>query len=170
VFASIQSLQANSLEQLAPGHFDVVIVDEFHHAAAHSYERVLAHLQPRELLGLTATPERSDGLPILQWFDHRIAAELRLWDAIDQHRLVPFSYFGVTDSLDLSTIPWTRGRGYDTTALTGLITSTDVWATQVLWRGRARRQWHHTGRRARRGLAGSRRGYGERRVLGGPVQ
>lgn len=132
VFASIQSLQANSLEQLAPGHFDVVIVDEFHHAAAHSYERVLAHLQPRELLGLTATPERSDGLPILQWFDHRIAAELRLWDAIDQHRLVPFSYFGVTDSLDLSTIPWTRGRGYDTTALTGLITSTDVWATQVL--------------------------------------
>lgn len=132
VFASIQSLNANSLEKLEPAHFDVVIVDEFHHAAASSYERVLARVQPRELLGLTATPERSDGLSILQWFDERISAELRLWDAIDQHRLVPFSYFGVTDSLDLSEIPWTRGRGYDTTALTGVITSTDVWARQVL--------------------------------------
>ncbi len=132
VFASIQSLNANSLEQLDPAHFDVVIIDEFHHAAASSYERVLSRVQPRELLGLTATPERSDGLPILQWFDHRIGAELRLWDAIDQHRLVPFSYFGVTDSLDLSEIPWTRGRGYDSATLTGVITSTDVWARQVL--------------------------------------
>ena len=132
VFASVQSLSANSLEHLDPSHFDVVIVDEFHHAAASSYERVLARLQPRELLGLTATPERSDGLSILQWFGGRIAAELRLWDAIDQHRLVPFAYFGVTDSLDLTDIPWTRGRGYDTAALTGVITSTDVWARQVL--------------------------------------
>lgn len=132
VFASIQSLSANGLEQLDPTHFDVVIVDEFHHAAASSYERVLARVQPRELLGLTATPERSDGLPILQWFDDRISAELRLWDAIDQHRLVPFSYFGITDSLDLTDVPWTRGRGYDTAALTGVITSTDVWARQVL--------------------------------------
>jgi superfamily II DNA or RNA helicase len=132
VFASIQSLNANSLEQLDPAHFDVVIIDEFHHAAASSYERVLARVQPRELLGLTATPERSDGLPILKWFDDRISAELRLWDAIDQHRLVPFSYYGVADSLDLSEIPWTRGRGYDTTALTGVITSTDVWARRVL--------------------------------------
>lgn len=132
VFASIQSLNANNLEQLDPAHFDVVIVDEFHHAAASSYERVLARVQPRELLGLTATPERSDGLPILQWFDHRIGAELRLWDAIDQHRLVPFSYFGITDSLDLSEIPWTRSRGYDSSVLTGVITSTDVWARQVL--------------------------------------
>ncbi|AMW06294.1 DUF3427 domain-containing protein [Gemmatimonas phototrophica] len=132
VFASIQSLNTNSLEQLDPAHFDVVIVDEFHHAAASSYERVLARIQPQQLLGLTATPERSDGLSILHWFDNRISAELRLWDAIDQHRLVPFSYFGVTDSLNLTDIPWTRGRGYDTTALTDVITSTDVWARQVL--------------------------------------
>ena len=59
-----------------------VIVDEFHHAAASSYAKVLDHLRPAELLGLTATPERSDGLPILHWFDDRIAAELRLWDEI----------------------------------------------------------------------------------------
>ena len=88
VFASIQSLNASDLADLPPDHFDVVIVDEFHHAAAASYERVLDHLAPVELLGLTATPERSDGLPILHWFDDRIAAELRLWDAIDQQHLV----------------------------------------------------------------------------------
>jgi HKD family nuclease len=76
VFASIQSLNANGLAALKPEHFDVVIIDEFHHAAASSYERILNRLRPKELLGLTATPERSDGLPILQWFDNRIAAEL----------------------------------------------------------------------------------------------
>jgi hypothetical protein len=91
VFASIQSLHANDLSALPPDHFDVVIVDEFHHAAASSYERVLDHLEPIELLGLTATPERSDGLPILHWFHDRIAAELRLWDAIDQQHLAPSS-------------------------------------------------------------------------------
>jgi superfamily II DNA or RNA helicase len=132
VFASIQSLSAGGLADLAPDHFDVVIVDEFHHAAAASYVRLLEHVRPRELLGLTATPERSDGLSVLRWFDDRIAAELRLWDAIDQHRLVPFAYYGIADSLDLTDIPWRRGRGYDVEALTGVITSTDVWARQVL--------------------------------------
>ncbi len=94
-----------------------MIVDEFHHAAATSYAKVLDHLEPAELIGLTATPERSDGLPILQWFDDRIAAELRLWDAIDQQYLAPFLYYGIHDGLDLSDIPWRRGRGYDTQAL-----------------------------------------------------
>jgi len=79
VFASIQSLRATGLAHLAPDHFDVVIVDEFHHAAAPSYRALLDHVCPRELLGMTATPERSDDLPILRWFDDRIAAELRLW-------------------------------------------------------------------------------------------
>jgi len=132
VFASIQSLSAGGLADLAPEHFNVVIVDEFHHAAASSYVRLLEHVQPRELLGLTATPERSDGLSVLRWFDDRIAAELRLWDAIDQHRLVPFAYYGVADSLDLREIPWQRGRGYDVQSLSQVITSTDVWARQVL--------------------------------------
>ncbi len=71
--------------------------------------------------GLTATPERSDGLPLLAWFDDRIAAELRLWDAIDQHRLAPFIYFGIHDGLDLRDIPWRRGRGYDVEALSNLL-------------------------------------------------
>ena len=73
-----------------------------------------------ELLGLTATPERSDGLPILDWFDDRIAAELRLWDAIDQQRLSPFAYYGIHDGLDLREVPWRRGRGYDVEGLTNL--------------------------------------------------
>ena len=132
VFASIQSLNANDLDALSPSHFDVVILDEFHHAAAPSYERVLDHLSPVELLGLTATPERSDGLPILQWFDDRIAAELRLWDAIDQQHLSPFLYFGIHDGLDLREIPWRRGRSYDTEALSNTYTSSDAWARLVV--------------------------------------
>jgi superfamily II DNA or RNA helicase/HKD family nuclease len=132
VFASIQSLNASGLENLDPTHFDVVIVDEFHHAAASTYRRLLDHVRPVELLGLTATPERSDGLPVLEWFDGRIAAELRLWDAIDQHRLVPFAYFGVHDGLDLREIPWRRGQGYDVESLSNLFTGNDAWARLVV--------------------------------------
>ncbi|UXA18802.1 DEAD/DEAH box helicase family protein [Mycobacterium sp. SMC-4] len=132
VFASVQSLNAANLGDLPPDHFDVVIVDEFHHAAASSYRKLLDHLKPVELLGLTATPERSDDLSILHWFDDRIAAELRLWDAIDQQRLSPFMYFGIHDGLDLTQIPWRRGHGYDLEALSGLYTSTDAWARTVL--------------------------------------
>jgi superfamily II DNA or RNA helicase/HKD family nuclease len=132
VFASIQSLHAADLGHIDRDHFDVVIVDEFHHAAAPSYDRLLSHLQPRELLGLTATPERSDGLSLLHWFDGRIAAELRLWDAIDQHRLTPFVYYGISDGLDLREIPWRRGRGYDVEGLEKLYTGNDAWARLVL--------------------------------------
>ncbi|HEX2877694.1 MAG TPA: DEAD/DEAH box helicase family protein, partial [Polyangiaceae bacterium] len=132
VFASIQSLIANGLEHLERDHFDVVIVDEFHHAGAATYRRLLEHLQPAELLGLTATPERSDGLEVLDWFEGRIAAELRLWDAIDQHRLVPFAYYGVHDGLDLRAVPWRRGRGYDVEGLSNLLTGNNAWAHLVI--------------------------------------
>lgn len=132
VFASIQSIAAAGLEHLAPAHFDVVIIDEFHHAAAKSYAGLLDHLKPVELLGLTATPERADGLPILHWFGDRIAAELRVWDAIDQHRLVPFLYFGIHDGLDLREVPWRRGRGYDVDGLTHVMTADESWARLVL--------------------------------------
>jgi superfamily II DNA or RNA helicase len=132
VFASIQSLNAAGLTHLDPTHFDVVIVDEFHHAAALSYRALLDHIRPLELLGLTATPERSDGLPILDWFGGRIAAELRLWDAISQQRLVPFVYYGIYDSTDLREVPWRRGRGYDPQGLSNLFTANDIWARFVL--------------------------------------
>lgn len=132
VFASIQSLHAVATKHLAPDHYDVVVVDEFHHAAAESYARLLAHIEPKELLGLTATPERSDGLDVLGHFGGRIAAELRLWDAIDQHRLAPFVYYGIHDDLDLTQVPWRRGTGYDVEGLSNLLTGNDVWARQVI--------------------------------------
>ena len=132
VFASIQSLAQANLSDLKPNHFDVVIVDEFHHAEASTYRRLLDHVRPIELLGLTATPERADGQDVLHWFDGRIAAELRLWDAIDQHRLSPFAYYGIADNVDLREVPFVRGRGYDSEALTGMLTSDDAWARFVL--------------------------------------
>ena len=132
VFASVQTLHATDLDHLAPDHFDVVIVDEFHHAAAPTYHRLLEHLRPVELLGLTATPERADGLPVLGWFDGRIAAELRLWDAIAQQHLVPFLYYGIHDGTDLRHVPWRRGTGYDPDALTDTYTSSDAWVRLVV--------------------------------------
>lgn len=132
VFASIQSLSSAGVESIEPSHFDVVIVDEFHHAAAPTYTRLLEHLAPRELLGLTATPERADGLDLLRYFDGRIAAELRVWDAIDQQHLVPFSYYGIHDGLDLRDVPFKRGVGYDIAELTNVYTANHVWVAQVI--------------------------------------
>jgi superfamily II DNA or RNA helicase/HKD family nuclease len=132
VFASIQMLASKKMADLEAKHFDVVIIDEFHHAAATSYTTLLDHVQPVELLGLTATPERSDGLPLLERFGGKIAAELRLWDAIEQHRLCPFLYFGVHDGLDLREIPFTRGRGYDIDRLSTVLTADESWARLVV--------------------------------------
>jgi superfamily II DNA or RNA helicase/HKD family nuclease len=132
VFASIQSLNASGISHLDPAHFDIVIIDEFHHAAAQSYQALLEHVRPVELLGLTATPERTDGLPILNWFDGRIAAELRLWDAIDQQRLVAFAYYGIHDGIDLRGVPWRRGQGYDIEGLTNVLTGNNAAARFVV--------------------------------------
>jgi len=132
VFASVQSFARIELSDLPPDHFDIVIIDEFHHSAAPTYQRLLEHLQPRELLGLTATPERADGAPVTQWFDHRIAAELRLWDAIDKQRLVPFTYYGIADSTDLRKVAWTRGQGYAVEELTAVFTANDLWAKRII--------------------------------------
>jgi superfamily II DNA or RNA helicase len=132
VFASIQSLNSSGIEKINPHHFDVVIIDEFHHAAANTYTKLLGHLQPKELLGLTATPERADGLNILQYFGGRIAAELRVWDAIEQQYLAPFVYYGIHDEIDLREIPWHRGKGYEISALENVYTGNDRWARLVL--------------------------------------
>ena len=114
VFATIQSLSRLELAAaLPPDHFDVVIVDEFHHAEAPTYDRLLSHVRPRVLLGLTATPERHDGKDVRRWFDGRTAYELRLWDALEQGLLAPFQYFGVKDTVDLDDVTWKRGWGYD---------------------------------------------------------
>jgi superfamily II DNA or RNA helicase/HKD family nuclease len=131
VFASVQSLSTVDLDRVPAEHFDVVIVDEFHHAAAPTYRKLLDHLRPKVLLGLTATPERTDGEPILEWFGGKIAVELRLWDALDRGLLSPFHYFGVHDSVDLSKIAWKRGR-YDERELENVYTANDARVAQVL--------------------------------------
>ncbi|MGI8414498.1 MAG: DUF3427 domain-containing protein [Solirubrobacteraceae bacterium] len=130
VFAMIQSLQTR-IDEIPPDAFDVVVVDEFHHAAADSYDRLLSHLKPQELLGLTATPERLDGRDVTGWFDDRIAVELRLWEAIDQGFLVPFQYFGVADGTDLRQLTWRRG-GYAPEDLSNLFTGDDVRVAKML--------------------------------------
>lgn len=131
VFASIQSLHAKRLGELAAEAFEVLVIDEFHHAAADTYTALLEHLRPRLLLGLTATPERADGRSVLGWFDQRVAAESRLWDALDQGLLVPFQYFVLHDGTDLSHVDFRGGR-YDVAALSNLYTADDVRARGIL--------------------------------------
>lgn len=137
VFASVQSLAAHGVENIPADHFDIVVIDEFHHAEAATYRRLLDHLRPVELLGLTATPERSDGLDVRDRFGGRSAYELRLWDALSADLLVPFHYFGVADDVDLTGVRWRRG-GYDVTALDRLYTGDDARAAKVLREVRAK--------------------------------
>jgi len=126
LFVSIQSFDSRELwSQVDPEFYQFIVVDEFHHAAAPSYQRLLEALRPKVLLGLTATPERMDGLDILQWFDGQIAAEIRLPDAINRKLLCPFQYFGVTDSVDYSNLRWQKG-GYVIEDLDNLVTGNDV--------------------------------------------
>ncbi|NEY34729.1 DUF3427 domain-containing protein [Streptomyces sp. PRKS01-65] len=123
VFASVQSLNTKTLGRLAADHFDVIVIDEFHHGTSPTYRKIIEHFRPLELLGLTATPERMDGRNVQdEFFDGRIAAELRLWEALENYLLSPFHYFGVSDSTDLSTIEWKRGT-YDPTALSNALSS-----------------------------------------------
>lgn len=128
VFASVQSLARLDLDrELAPDRFDMVIVDEFHHASAENrtYARLLDHVRPKVLLGLTATPERTDGVDIRTWFDPDGGVELRLWEALERGLLCPFQYFGVHDDVDLRDVTWKRGQGYDAAALTARYTVHD---------------------------------------------
>ncbi len=131
LFASIQSYHARGLSRLAADHFDYVVVDEFHHAAAESYGTLLDHVRPKVLLGLTATPERADGLEVLRYFDGHISAEIRLPDAINRRLLCTFQYFGISDEVDLSDVRWKRG-GYDRDALDAKYTGNAIRAGLVV--------------------------------------
>ncbi|MFC5370706.1 DEAD/DEAH box helicase [Arcanobacterium bovis] len=101
VFATIQSLaREETLRNIDHRAFDFIVIDEVHRAAADSYTRVIDHFEPNLLLGLTATPERTDGFNIFELFDHNIAYEIRLKAALEAKMLVPFHYYGVTDYVD----------------------------------------------------------------------
>ncbi|MFO0675871.1 MAG: DEAD/DEAH box helicase family protein [Polyangiaceae bacterium] len=128
VFASIQSLDSATLD---PEHFHHVIVDEVHHAAATSYDVLLRRLRPRELVGLTATPERSDGRLYEDHFPAPYVGNLRIWNAIP-NVLVPFRYFVLdTEGVDLSDAKWNGGY-VDSDVSHRLVTSADMWIRTVL--------------------------------------
>lgn len=98
LFATIQTLSKDAvLQQFAKDHFDYILIDEVHKAGAQSYHRVIDYFQPEFLLGMTATPERTDGFNIFELFDYTIAYEIRLQEALEENMLCPFHYFGVTD-------------------------------------------------------------------------
>lgn len=125
VFASIQTLN-NRLEslKLSKEYYDYIIIDECHHLIASSYRGIINFFTPKVLLGLTATPERMDGGDIKEDFHHRIAAEIRLPEALNRKLLCPFQYFGISDSVDLTNIHWERGR-YVASELSSIYTGND---------------------------------------------
>ncbi|EAY57993.1 MAG: Putative helicase [Leptospirillum sp. Group II 'C75'] len=131
VFASIQSLDRAELDRISPERFDYVVIDEIHHGMAPTYRRLLETLKPRILLGLTATPERSDGLDVRRYFNDRTAAEIRLGEAIDRNLLCPFHYFGITDEVDYRNLRWERGQ-YDRRELEKVLTGNDLRNRSVL--------------------------------------
>ncbi|WP_404306984.1 DEAD/DEAH box helicase family protein [Neorhodopirellula lusitana] len=111
VIASIQKLsRPKGLQRLADEHFDYVIMDEVHHAHAPSYRRVLAKINCDFALGLTATPERTDGVDVATIFDDNLAYQATIGDGIAEDSLVPFHYVGIKDTVDFRQIPWRNGR------------------------------------------------------------
>ena len=130
LFVSIQTFNSQTFtEKTTAEYYDYIVVDEFHHAAAPTYQKLLSYYQPEILLGLTATPERMDGKSILSYFNNRIAAEIRLPEAIDRKLLCPFQYFGVTDTIDLDKLKWSAG-GYDKAELSNIYTMSGLEANR----------------------------------------
>ncbi len=130
LFISVQTLNSQALwKRLPADYYDYIVIDETHHAAAESYAEALKTFSPKVLLGLTATPERMDGKSIQGFFDNRIAAEIRLPEAIDRKLLCPFQYFGVSDTIDLNKLKWARGS-YDRTELSNVYTLSGAVAKQ----------------------------------------
>ncbi|MCI0673808.1 MAG: DEAD/DEAH box helicase family protein, partial [Myxococcaceae bacterium] len=118
LFASIQTLGKQAhLERFAPDAFDYIVVDEFHHASARTYRRLLEHFTPKFLLGLTATPERTDGGDLLQLCGENLVLRCDLVEGVRRELLCPFHYFGVPDLVDYRNIPW-RNTRFDEEALT----------------------------------------------------
>lgn len=121
VFATIQTLAKDHiLERIDQSTFDYILIDEVHKAGAGSYQKVINHFEPAFLMGMTATPERTDDFNIFELFDYNIAYEIRLQEALEEDMLCPFHYFGVTDfEMEGVTID-------DTTILSDLVTDERV--------------------------------------------
>ena len=132
LFVSLQTLN-NRLKnlKLSPDYYDFIILDEAHHGSASSYRPFLNYFNPKILLGLTATPERMDNENILEDFCNRIAAEIRLPEALNKKLLSPFQYFGITDSIDLTNVKWEKGR-YVASELTSIYTKNDIRVGEII--------------------------------------
>jgi superfamily II DNA or RNA helicase/HKD family nuclease len=126
LFATIQTVRSRELvEKLGGDYWDHVVIDECHHVPAASYQDVVPKLRPAVLVGLTATPERTDGRSLLGDFGGRVAAELRLWHALERQLLVPFEYYGIHDGIgeaEMQALRWTRQSGYELSDLDRLYT------------------------------------------------
>lgn len=98
LFSTVQTMSKDDiLTSFTPDHFDYIIIDESHRSGSSSYQKIIDYFQPQFLLGMTATPERTDGYNIYELFDHNIAYEIRLQQALEMNLLTPFHYFGVSD-------------------------------------------------------------------------
>lgn len=98
IFSTMQTIsKENVYTQFSPDEFDYIVIDEVHRAGAESYQRIFKYFQPKLYLGMTATPDRSDGYDIYKLFDYNIAYEIRLQQALEEDMLCPFHYFGITD-------------------------------------------------------------------------
>lgn len=152
VFASVQSLNNRKpWEQFGPAYFDFLIVDEAHRGTATSYRPLLEHLNPKILLGLTATPERMDGSSILPDFDNEFAAEIRLPEALEEKLLCPFHYFGVSDPVSVAEERFWKNGKYNANALQEVYTGDDMRAKlrlDAIWQSIKRYQPDLSGTRA----------------------
>ncbi|MBP1925270.1 superfamily II DNA or RNA helicase [Sedimentibacter acidaminivorans] len=132
LFISIQTFNSKEFtENIKADYYDYVVIDEFHHSAAPSYRKLLEYINPKILLGMTATPERMDDKDVTVYFDNRIAAEIRLGEAINRKILSSFNYFGITDSVTLKNIKWRNGK-YDATELENIYTKDNQRANLVI--------------------------------------
>lgn len=135
LFATIDSVTSRTLVGTwGADHWHTVVVDECHRLAADRFDAFARAIQPRVLLGLTATPERSDGQPLTPYFDLRAdgspAVELRLWHALDLQLLAPFEYYACDDDTDFSSVPW-DGPG-ERQAIANLVDANDLRARLVI--------------------------------------
>jgi superfamily II DNA or RNA helicase/HKD family nuclease len=135
LFATIDSATSRDLvANLGAEHWHTVVVDECHRLAADRFDTFARAIRPTTLLGLTATPERSDGKPLTPYFDNRPdgspAVELRLWHALDLQLLSPFEYYACDDETDFSSVPWDQPGERE--AIDKLVTANDVRAKLVV--------------------------------------
>lgn len=150
LFATIDSITSrNVLNQLGATYWHTVVVDECHRLAAERFHSFVTQVHPQILLGLTATPERSDGQLITHYFDARPdgspAVELRLWHALELQLLAPFEYYACDDATDFSKVPWDRQGERE--AIDQLVTGNDIRARLVV------NEWRRLASNARRSRA-----------------